>query len=227
MSHQQNVARIKAVYLALEELGDDVLFVGGATVSLYTDRPAEEIRPTDDVDILIELAHYKEYAAIEEKLRKKGFTNDTESGVICRYKVQGIVVDVMPTSEAILGFSNRWYAEGFHQSINISLDESIIIRIFHPVYFLATKLEAFKSRGGADGRLSTDFEDIIYLLNNRKAIWTELVQTTGAIRIYLMNEFKQLISHRYIDEWISSHLAYSDQRRVSFILLSMENFTNA
>ncbi|MDQ1085576.1 hypothetical protein [Siphonobacter sp. SORGH_AS_1065] len=72
MSHQQNITRIKAVYLALEELGDEVLFVGGATVSLYKDRPAEEIRPTNDVDILIELAHCNEYATIEEKLRKKG-----------------------------------------------------------------------------------------------------------------------------------------------------------
>ncbi|MDQ1085575.1 hypothetical protein [Siphonobacter sp. SORGH_AS_1065] len=132
----------------------------------------------------------------------------------------------MPTSGAILGFSNRWYAEGFKQAIHVSIDEGITIRIFHPVYFLATKLEAFKSRGGNDGRLSTDFEDIIYLLNNRNTIWAELAQTTGTIRTYLVEEFKQLISHRYIDEWVSSHLAYSEQRRVSFILLSIENFTH-
>lgn len=190
-------------------------------------RPAEEIRPTDGVDILIEFIHYKAYAAVEAKLRTKGFANDTELGVICRYKVQEIVVDVMPTSEVILGFSNRWYAEGFSQSIKVSLEEDTTIRIFHPVYFLATKLEAFNNRGGKDGTLNTDFDGIICILNNRKAIWTELAQTTGAIRTYLVNEFKQLIAHRYIEQWISSHLAYSEQRRVSFILLSLENFTNA
>jgi hypothetical protein len=32
-------------------------FVGGATVSLYVDRPFNEVRPTDDVDIVIELLH--------------------------------------------------------------------------------------------------------------------------------------------------------------------------
>ncbi len=99
MSQRENILRIKAVYAALEELQDSVIFVGGATVALYVQRVAEEIRPTNDVDILIELTGYRAYADLEEKLRSKGFTNDIESGVICRYKIQGVVVDVMPTDE--------------------------------------------------------------------------------------------------------------------------------
>lgn len=70
MSHRENIACIKAVYYALEELAKDVVFVGGATVSLYSARLETVTRPTDDVDIVIELLHYKNYAAIEEKLRK-------------------------------------------------------------------------------------------------------------------------------------------------------------
>lgn len=58
MSMQQNITRIKVVNDALEELADEVVYVGGATVALYADRPAGESRPTDDVDILIELMHY-------------------------------------------------------------------------------------------------------------------------------------------------------------------------
>ncbi|RYE14784.1 MAG: hypothetical protein EOP45_19180, partial [Sphingobacteriaceae bacterium] len=129
MSHRENLLRIKAVYNALEELSDDVVFVGGATVSLYADRLGEEVRPTDDVDILIELVNYKGYAAVEEKLRQKGFVNDWESGVICRYKVQGIVVDVMPTSDEILGFTNKWYTAGFSNAINYALNEEYVIKI--------------------------------------------------------------------------------------------------
>ena len=64
MSQQLNITRIKAVSDALEEMASKVIFVGGATVSLYTDRPAVETRPTDDVDILVELAHYTHYAAV-------------------------------------------------------------------------------------------------------------------------------------------------------------------
>lgn len=106
MSHAQNIARIRAVHQALGELNQQVIYVGGATVSLYADRPSGESRPTEDVDILIELLNYSGYADFEEALRKKGFHNDTESGIICRYKVQGIVVDVMPTSGEVLGFTN-------------------------------------------------------------------------------------------------------------------------
>ena len=113
MSHRENITRIKAVYNALEELANGVVFVGGATVSLYTDRPAPEVRPTDDVDILVELTNYSGYAAVEEKLREKGFVNDIESGVICRYTIKGITVDIMPTSGKILGFVNQWYNEAF------------------------------------------------------------------------------------------------------------------
>ena len=66
MSHRENITRIKAVHLALEELAADVVFVGGATVSLYSTRPETETRPTDDVDIVVEIMHYKDYAAIED-----------------------------------------------------------------------------------------------------------------------------------------------------------------
>ncbi len=67
MSHSINLLRLKAVSQALHPLQTQVVFVGGATVSLYADRKAEEVRPTDDVDVLIEIWAYKDYAAIEEK----------------------------------------------------------------------------------------------------------------------------------------------------------------
>lgn len=224
MSHQLNITRIKAVYDALEEMASEVIFIGGATVSLYTDRPSGETRPTDDVDILIELVHYTHYTAIEEKLRKKGFVNDVESGVICRYIINGITVDVMPTSEKILGFANRWYAEAFSQAVDIDLDDRYRIKIFSSPYFIATKLEAYKNRGQNDGRTSADFEDIVFVLNNRINVWQELADATENLKVYLTTEFKALLSQPYIDEWISSHLDYQEQRRVNFIIGSMDEF---
>jgi hypothetical protein len=102
MSYRENIVRIKVVNNALEEISKEVVFVGGATVSLYADRITGEIRPTDDVDVLIEVAHYSAYAKIEEKLRNKGFVNDIESGIICRYVISGIIVDIMPTEVVYL-----------------------------------------------------------------------------------------------------------------------------
>ena len=182
MSHQQNIVRLKIVYNALEEMAGEFVFVGGATVSLYADRVAGEMRPTDDVDILTEILNYADYARIEEKLRSKGFSNDAESGIICRYKAKGVIIDVMPTDDKILGFSNNWYPDGYSTAISYALDDKHIIKIFQPEYFLASKLEAFKNRGNNDGRTSTDFEDIVYILNNRSSIWKEFNNASAKVK---------------------------------------------
>jgi predicted nucleotidyltransferase len=224
MSHLQNIARIKAVHTALEELAGDVVFIGGAAVSLYTDRPAADTRPTEDVDILVELLNYRDYAAIEEKLRQKGFINDVESGIICRYTINGIIVDVMPTSPAILGFANKWYAAAFAASKEITIGEGYTIRIFSTVYFLAAKLEAWKDRGDNDGRTSTDFEDIVFVLNNRNAIWQELAEADEPVKQYLKVECKKLLDEPYIEEWLSVHLDFQEQKRVNFIIGSLSEF---
>lgn len=226
MSYQQNITRIKVVNDALDELAEQVVFVGGATVALYATRPAVEVRPTEDVDIVIELFHYKGYAEIEEKLRAKGFTNDHESGVICRYIIQGIVVDVMPTDNTVLGFANRWYPEAYQAAIVHEIDADYRIKIFPPAYFIASKLEAFLDRGGGDGRLSTDFEDIVFVLNNRPEIWDEMNQAPISLKSYLQETFATLLAGEYVYEWVSAHLDYQEQRRVNLIIGGMQAFTN-
>ena len=81
MSNHNNIVRIKAIAGLMDQLHEDVVFVGGATVSLYADLKATESRPTDDVDIIIELASYHKYVVLDERLRDAGFVNDTASGV--------------------------------------------------------------------------------------------------------------------------------------------------
>ncbi|MES2388724.1 MAG: nucleotidyl transferase AbiEii/AbiGii toxin family protein [Bacteroidota bacterium] len=224
--HHINITRIKAVHHALRELGNEVVFVGGATVSLYSDTSVDDARPTDDVDILVEVANRFGYFNIEEKLRERGFVNDSQSGVICRYEVQGITVDVMPTSPDILGFSNVWYKDGFATSTEYEIPGGPTINIFRPEYLLATKLEAFKSRGQGDGRTSNDFSDIVFVLNNRTVIWEELKKAKPEIRDYLRKEFKRLSETEYFDEWLEAHLDYKDKPRQVFILTSLEQFLN-
>jgi hypothetical protein len=141
MSHHKNIVRIKAVHGALKDLKKEVVFVGGATVSLYADRMAEEVRPTDDVDVLIELWTHRGYAELEEKLRSIGFTNDQESGIICRFTIQGITVDVMPTEENVLGFSNKWYPDGYKNAIDYKIDDHVVkILALHILLLLNLKL---------------------------------------------------------------------------------------
>lgn len=227
INHLQNITRIKVVYDALGELAPNTIFAGGAVVSLYADRPYDDTRPTTDIDIVVELIAYTGYAALEDILRKKGFVNDIHSKVICRYKINGIVVDVMPISEEVFGFSNKWYAPGFTQAIDFEIDKHHLIKIFPAAYFIASKMEAFNNRGKNDGRTSSDFEDIVFVLNYRNAIWKELKDADETVKQYLRNEISQLLGGNYIDEWVAVHLDYSDRQRGGFILDQLKEFVGS
>lgn len=51
-----------------------MVFVGGAVISLYTDDPAaDEIRPTGDIDLTIQLAGFGEWTKLNERLLELGF----------------------------------------------------------------------------------------------------------------------------------------------------------
>lgn len=219
-----SITRIKAVYNALEELQDKVVFIGGATVSLYADRVIIEPRPTDDVDVIVEILNYKERIQLEEKLRSKGFTHDIESGIVCRYKIQGIAVDVIPTDDSSMGFNTRWYEDGFHTSVPYRIDDQHIIRILSTPHFIATKLEAFNDRGGGEGRTSQDFEDIVFILENRSNIWNEVKASDGELKKYLVEEFSRLKSNKNLFEWIDGHVERNEVRATRKILESMNSW---
>lgn len=160
MSHHTNIVRIKSVSNLLGDLKDKVVFVGGTTLSLYSSRRTFEVGPTDDVDVIIEILNYAQRVELEDKIRSLGFANDVASGVICRWQIEKITVDIMPTEDTSMGFGNKWYPEGYKKAIDYTIDDRCTVRILDSPYFLATKFEAFKARGNYDGRTSHDFEDI-------------------------------------------------------------------
>lgn len=228
-NHSYNIERIKAVSQALGKLKDDVVFVGGATVSLYADRMAEEVRATMDVDIVAQIYTRLEYAKLEDELRQLGFTNDTTASFLGRYKLEDLIVDVMPISESILGFSNKWYSEGFETAIEYAIDDHCRVKIFDTPYFIASKIEAFKNRGKnkqgeLDGRTSDDFEDIIFVLENRFSVWDEMKTAQQTVRSYLKKEFAKLMVMPYIEEWIDVHVSYSSPQATNYILKQISEF---
>lgn len=176
MKDNPSIRMIEIVAEGLGTLLGDIVFVGGSTTGLYIDDPAApEPRPTDDVDCVIEVSSRKDYSAFEKELRDRGFTHVIGPKVpICRFKYSNIIVDVMPTDPAILGFSNRWYGEAIEQAVEVRLPSKKKIHIFSLPYFLATKLEAFHSRGNKDFRMSTDFEDIVTVLDGANDLASSL-----------------------------------------------------
>lgn len=225
MSHHTNIVRIKAVANALTDLKEKVVFVGGATISLYPDRAVFEVRPTDDVDVIIEILNYVDRAKLEEKLRSIGFSHDIESGIICRYKIQGIIVDIMPINDSSIGFTNIWYPEGFEKAVDYEVDERTIIKILSAPYFVATKLEAHKGRGKNDGRTSQDFEDIVYVLENRESIWEEMDNSDKSVKEYLQSEFQILLKNLNLFEWIDSHVERGSPPATYIIIDKIKTFT--
>ena len=107
-----NLEIIEIAAHALGPLCNELVFLGGcATALLITDSAAPPVRVTRDVDALAEIGSAGEYHNLEKRLRDCGFEVDSSKGApICRWAGHGILLDVMPTDEQILGFGNIWYA---------------------------------------------------------------------------------------------------------------------
>ncbi|GAA4000443.1 hypothetical protein GCM10022408_09410 [Hymenobacter fastidiosus] len=198
MHSSPNTVALQAVANALGSMRAEVVFVGGATIGLYgAAKISPESRPTDDVDCIIELASYGDFAQLEESLRKKGFRNDAESGVQIRWIWQEYTVDVMPTDERILGFSNQWYTSGIHTAVAYELPDGSSIRILDAPHLLGTKFCAMQNRGD-DLRYDSDFEDILYVLTYRTRILEEVAESQPALRLYLAAASAQLLARQDI-----------------------------
>lgn len=59
-----------------------------------------------------------------------------------------------------------------------------------PVYFLATKIEAFQHRGNQDFLASRDMEDILSLLDGRESLCDEVVVASDDVRLAISEAIK-------------------------------------
>lgn len=192
-----NLTLLEAAVKLLEPLLDELVFVGGcATGLLISDTAASGIRATKDVDTITEVASYAEYAILSERLRALGLTEDhSEDAPTCRWRHQDLLIDVMPTDERILGFSNQWYAQAISSAQNVKI-AGIRTRVITSTYFLATKLEAFNERGNDDYRGSHDLEDVITVVDGRPEIVREVRDAQSDVRGYVASEMRRLLNTR-------------------------------
>lgn len=191
-----NIAAIAEVAEALKDIKDQMVFVGGAVVSLYTDDPAaDEIRPTQDIDMALNIVNISHWEKVQEKLGALGFHPDPFGHAICSYKYKDIPVDIMASEDGPLGPANRWYKLGFENLWMVKVKDQEIKILSAPCY-LATKFEAFNNRG-SDYRTSHDIEDIINILDNRIGIVEEIanddIRIVNFIREQLLKINKSLL----------------------------------
>ncbi len=200
-----NIAVVAEVAQALKDLKNQIIFVGGAVVSLYIDDPAaDEIRATTDIDITLNIVNLGKWASIQEKLAQLGFHPDPFGHAICSYKYKDIPVDIMPAEDGPLGPANKWYKLGFADLWNVKAKEEDI-RILPSPCYLATKFEAFNDRG-KDYRTSHDMEDIIYIIDNRTTIVEEVKNALPEIKLFLQAQLLKLANNSNYDEILSAHI---------------------
>jgi hypothetical protein len=212
-SAQRNIESLTLIAYRLEELCNEVTFVGGCiTGLLITDKAAPDVRFTVDVDCIINVISKQGYHSLSKKLRQKGFKEMSFGNhPICRWDCHGILIDVMPTDKSILGFSNKWYKDAQSNAISKLINNSISIRVISAPYFLATKLEAFKDRGKEDFLLSHDLEDIISVIDGRPEIINDISDAQDNIKEYLASEFSTLMSNEKFLHALPGHLNYSNE----------------
>lgn len=193
-------------------LGDDLrqrlVFVGGCTTALFITDPItlEDVRATDDVDLIVDLAGYAEWAQLREQLRQRGFSESPDDAVICRMRLKELKVDFMPDDADILGFSNQWYAQGIATAVTYPLTDSLDIRRLTPELFVATKLAAFRGRGQDDLITSRDIEDILLVVDGREELIDEISNADSDIRSFVANEFRALRQHYDFDHFIEGNI---------------------
>jgi hypothetical protein len=178
----------------LRPLLPEIVFVGGSTTTLLiTDKAAADVRPTYDVDVIAEIGSYPEYVLFSERLRELGFAEDVSEGApICRWRQQQAILDVMPLDERILGFSNRWYKAAAEAAEERELDPGLSVRVVSPVFFCATKLEAFAGRGRGDYQASHDLEDLIAVIDGRPELVSEIEASPADVRTHIAAAMQQL-----------------------------------
>lgn len=213
IAHQRNKELLIVVANKLQEICDEITFVGGAMIGfLITDPAAPDVRFTVDVDCIINIVTHSDYYKVSEKLRKKGLKEIMVGDhPICRWDCDGVLVDIMPTDKSILGFSNRWYKNAMLHSIKKQISTNRTIKIISAPYFIATKLEAFNDRGKNDYLSSHDLEDIIALLDGRTEIAKDIATSDNAVKNYISTSFSALLNNKNFMYALPGHLNYANE----------------
>jgi hypothetical protein len=165
-------------------LGEQVVFVGGcATGLLVDDAGLMDVRPTEDVDAIVEVASLAGYHRLADQLMQRGFKQTmADNTPPFRWYWNRMQLDLVPLDEKVLGFANPWYRVGFEAAMVAEVAQGLKLRHLSAPYFLATKFEAFKDRGQNDVYLSHDLEDIMTVIEGRSTVVAEVSTVSADVR---------------------------------------------
>jgi predicted nucleotidyltransferase len=218
-----NLAMLMRVVERLAPLMDRFVFLGGVVTELFITSPgASSPRQTKDVDIVVNVLNLGEYSdTLRERFVSCGLVEDTSPGApVCRWCLDDLIIDIMPTRGEILGFSCEWYQVAFDTAQPTMLPNGSTIRLVTPACFLATKLAAFGERGRRDPMASHDLEDIILVIDSRREILADLAAASPDLRAYVAARLSKFLARGDAEVLVAAHLMpdSDSQDRLPFVL---------
>jgi hypothetical protein len=134
----------------------------------------------------------------------------------------------MPLDGTILGFKNIWYRPAMENAEQREIEPGLKILAVAPVYFCASKLEAFEDRGNNDYIGSRDLEDVITVVDGRAALVREIQAARDDVRSYLAQEVAQLCGAREFLDALPGHLPpdKASQERITMVLAGLKEIAS-
>ena len=191
----------------------DPVFTGGGIVGLLlTDSAAPPPSRTKDIDLVLEIASYAEFAGMEELLRKAGFTQSgIDNAPIFAWQWKGVRVDFLPHRPLESIPCNRWFPFLINEAERVEVISGKFAWLASAPCFVATKFEAFYSRGKGDYLSSKDIEDIVAVIDGRVEILDEIEFCANDVRGFVSQSCRQLLADRRFMECLPQ-IVTDDQR---------------
>lgn len=176
------VARIQEVARALGPRAGEVALFGGGAPACYDLGPVD-VRPTDDVDLLVP-GGYSRWQAFCEQLRSQGFRERPEINVH-RMARGDLEIDIVPVEQ-------RLDEEALATRVSAP---DMNVRVILPIYFVAMKFEAFRDPGrenSGDALASKDLGDIIAVVCGLSRLLDEVSHSNDAVHRRVRHDLLQL-----------------------------------
>ena len=208
-----NLGLLVGMAQALGPPCERVVFVGGCAIGLLLPGPnLLDVRPTEDVDGIVEVATLSGYHALAEELLQRGFKQTMEDNTPpFRWFWQRMQLDLVPLDEKVLGFANRWYRAGFDAAVQTEVAPGLVLRHLSAPYFLATKFEAFYDRGRNDVYTSHDLEDILIVIEGRAELVQELSTAAMEVRQHVVECVAELLANPDFNNALGGLLSQPDR----------------
>jgi len=191
-----NLALLVGMVRAMGPLCEQVVFVGGCATGLLIDNASlMDVRPTEHVDAIVEVASLAGYHRMADQLAQRGFKQTmADNTPPFSWFWNRMQLDLVPLDEKVLGFANPWYRAGFDAALNAELAEGLALRHLSAPYFLATKFEAFRDRGHNDVFMSHDLEDILMVVEGRSTLVAEVGAAPDDVRRHIASSVAGLLT---------------------------------